>query len=171
MVCGLFRFSDCDVIPLVCSFQAPYYYSLLRDTLSFHLHVLEPPCISLDSLQGHTLSSDKVITLTSIRYYNKGITLLSTAGNPTPNGLHCSWDFLSGQSPNTLAGPTSSTPYYHRKGLLLINSLHLREPLGYKYGLIFSRHSHLLLASPCRSTWSLPLTYSMALGQLPNHCS
>lgn len=90
-------------------FQAAYYFRILRGTLHFPLHVLEPPCISLESLQGHTLAPDKVITFTSAHYRSQGITLLPIAGTPTPNGLRSSSDFLPGRSPNMLAGPTLST--------------------------------------------------------------
>jgi len=86
---------DYFAFQLVCSFQVAYYYRLLRDTLPFPLYALEPPCISLDSLQGHTLFSDKDITLTSMRYHSQGIALLPTAGTPTPNGLRSSWDSVN----------------------------------------------------------------------------
>jgi len=66
------------------------------------------PCISLDTLQGHTLSSNKDILLTYARYRTQGITLLPTARTPTPNGMRCSWDFLLGRSHNMLVGPTLS---------------------------------------------------------------
>jgi len=36
-----------DVFLLVCSFQAAYYYRILRDTFSFPLRLLEPPHASL----------------------------------------------------------------------------------------------------------------------------
>ena len=71
--------------------------------------MLEPPCISLDSLQGHTLASDKDITLTSMSYRIQSIYLPPTIGIPTPNGLWSSWDFLLGISTHMLAGPTPST--------------------------------------------------------------
>lgn len=98
MVCGLFYFIACDVIPLVCSFQVVYYYRVLRDTLPFPLCAFEPPCISLDSLQGHTLTPNKLITLTCVCYCSQGITLLPIIGSPTPNGQNSSWDFLLGRS-------------------------------------------------------------------------
>lgn len=71
--------------------------------------MLEPPCISLDSLQGHTLSFDKYVTLTYMHYHNQGIALLPTAGTPTPNSLRSSWDLLPGRSTNMLASSTLST--------------------------------------------------------------
>lgn len=80
----------CDVISFMCSFQDVYCYRLLRDTLLFPFCVLEPPCISLDSLQGHTLASNKVIILTFARYRGQGTTLLLTIGTPTPNCLRSS---------------------------------------------------------------------------------
>ena len=67
------------------------------------------PHISLNSLQGHTLASDKDIFLTSVRYCNQGIASLLIVGTPTPNNLRSSWDFLPRISLDMLAGPTSST--------------------------------------------------------------
>ena len=98
----------CDFIQLVCSFHVAYYYKLLRDIFHFPLYVLEPPCISFDSLQGHTLSSDKHITLTFVHYHSQGITILPTVGTPTPNSLRSSWDFLPRRSTDMLVGPTPS---------------------------------------------------------------
>ncbi len=53
LTCGLFHILSCDVIMLVCSFQAMYYYRLLRGALYFPLYVLEPSSITLDSPQVH----------------------------------------------------------------------------------------------------------------------
>lgn len=69
----------------------------------------EPPCISLDSLQGHTLSSHKDITLASMHYRIQGIALLPTARTPAPNGLRSSLELLLGISPDMLVGPELST--------------------------------------------------------------
>lgn len=55
------------------------------------------------TVQGHTLAFDKVIILTSACYCGQGTTLVPTTGNPTPNGLRSSWDFLLGISLDTLA--------------------------------------------------------------------
>jgi len=71
--------------------------------------VLEPPCISVDSLQGHTLAFDKDITLISVEYHSQGITLPPIVGTPTPNGLRSSWDFLLGRSPNMFVVLAPST--------------------------------------------------------------
>lgn len=107
----------CDVIPFVCSFHAMYYYRLLSDTLHFPLYVLQPLWIPLDSLQGHTLASDKVFILTYARYCGQEITLLPTVGTLTPNGLRSSWEFLPWISPNMLAGPAPSTFLVLEEGL------------------------------------------------------
>ena len=109
----LFCFPSSDVIQLMCSFQAVYYYRLLRDTLIFPLHVLEPPYISLDWQQGYTLASNKYILLTFARYCSQGTTLLPTVGTPTPNSMRSSWDFLLGRSPDMLTSPTPSTQDLH----------------------------------------------------------
>ena len=93
----------------MCYFQVAYYYKILRDTLSFPLYVLEPPCISLDSLQGHTLASNKVIILTSTHYINQGNNVLLSVGTPTPNSLRSSWDFLPRRSIDMLVGLAPST--------------------------------------------------------------
>lgn len=98
----------CDVIHLVCSFQVTYYYMLLRDTLPFPLHMIKPPCISVDLLQGGTLAFDKAIMLTYMHYHSQEITLLPTVGTPTPNCLRSSWDFLLGRSHDMMVGPTPS---------------------------------------------------------------
>ena len=82
---------------------------LLRNTLPFPLCVLEPPCISLDLLQGHTFASNKDILPTSARNRIQVDIILPTTGTPTPNGLRSSWDFLLGRSPDMLVGPTLST--------------------------------------------------------------
>ena len=73
------------------------------------LCVRTSPFISLDLLQGHTLSFVKDILLTSTHYRSHGIALLLTIGTPTPNSMRSSWDFLPGRSPNMLVGPTPST--------------------------------------------------------------
>jgi len=39
-------------------------------------------------------------------YRSQGITLLHTAGTPTPSNLRSSWNFLLGRSPDMLVGTT-----------------------------------------------------------------
>ncbi len=52
----------------------------------------------------HTLATDRVILLASVWNHGQGITLWSTAGTPTPNGLRSNWDFLPGRSPWHVGG-------------------------------------------------------------------
>ena len=54
---------------------------------------------SLTHCINHTLATDKVILLASVRHHGQGITLRPTIGTPTPNGLTSNWDFLLGRSP------------------------------------------------------------------------
>ena len=77
---------------------------------SFYTMCVRTPCISLDSLQGHALASDKDILLTSVLYRNQCIALIPIVGTPTPNSLRSNWDFLLGRYPYTLVGLALSTP-------------------------------------------------------------
>ena len=51
---------------------------------------------SLTHYSDHTLATDIVILLASVRHRGQGIAIWTTAGTPTPNGLRSNWDFLQG---------------------------------------------------------------------------
>lgn len=53
---------------------------------------------SLTLCISHTLNTNRVILLASVRHHSQGITLPPNAGTPTPNGLRPNWDFLPGRS-------------------------------------------------------------------------
>ena len=85
-------------------FSAEHCYRLLRGAL------ISPPCVrtshspSLTHFRGHTLATNIVILLASMRHRGQGITLRPTAGTPTPNGMMSNWDFLQGRSPWHVGG-------------------------------------------------------------------
>ena len=54
---------------------------------------------SLTHYISHTLATDIVILLASVRHHDQGITLQPTAGTPTPKGLRYNWNFLPEISP------------------------------------------------------------------------
>ena len=77
-------------------------------------HSPNSPCVrtvharSLSYCNYHTLATNIVILLASMRNCGQGITVWPTVGTPTRNGLRSNWDFLPGRSPNMLVGPTPS---------------------------------------------------------------
>ena len=82
--------AELGLIPfnLVLTFTFPSLWSVGTS----HTH-------SLTHCINHTLATDRVILLASVRHHGQGITLWPTAGTPTPNSQRSNWDFLLGISP------------------------------------------------------------------------
>jgi len=86
---------------------------LSSDTSCQGAHSSHPLCVgtshapSLTHYSGHTLATDRVILLASMRHCGEGITLRPTIGTPTLNDLRSTWDFLPGRSPWHVGGSST----------------------------------------------------------------
>ena len=95
---------------LWCIFTHVFPSQLSTNTGCQGAHSSQPTCVrtfhspSLTHYSGHTLATNRVILLASVRHRGQGITIRPTAGTPTPNSLRSNWDFLPRRSPHMLAG-------------------------------------------------------------------
>ena len=100
----------CDASSLVCSLPSCMLSQVSKGCTHLTLHVLEPfmhlPCLVLHVTPFPPSRTSYLPLCTTLV---KGDTVWPTAGNPTPNDLRSSWDFLLRISPNMLVGPTTST--------------------------------------------------------------
>ena len=88
-LCGVFL-AELGLIPF--NLELNFNFLSIQSVVSSRTHSLTL-CIS------HTLATNRVILLGSVRHHSQGITSQPTARNPTPNGLRSNWDFLPGRSP------------------------------------------------------------------------
>jgi len=103
-----------------------------RATTGFQgAHSTNSPCVrtvhvpSLSYCSCHTLATNIVILLASMRNHSQVITVQPTVGNPTPNGLRSNWDFLWGD-------PLTCWRVQHRQQVALVSP---QDPSSSKFPL------------------------------------
>jgi len=129
-VCWDFRIRvDCSTgsfaCPLCCVFLAELGLIPFNLELTFTFLPLwsvgTSHTLSLTHYISHTLSTNIVILLSSLRHHGQGITLRPTVGTPTQNNMRSNWNFLLGRYPWHVGRSNTINMLLHKKILILMS--------------------------------------------------